>query len=89
MKTSLFFVLIAIFFLSSCKGRRVGAVCNDGWKSHATGRGACSHHGGVDYWVHERDDKQNYILLCEKSKCYSRQAHQNSCFAQFYTRPVI
>ena len=29
---------------------RSGAVCNDGWISSATGRGACSHHGGVRYW---------------------------------------
>ena len=26
---------------------RVGAICNDGWISRATGSGACSHHGGV------------------------------------------
>lgn len=30
---------------------RVGAICNDGSRSYATGRGACSHHGGVDYWL--------------------------------------
>jgi hypothetical protein len=29
---------------------RVGAKCRDGSSSNATGRGACSHHGGVDYW---------------------------------------
>lgn len=33
---------------------RVGARCKDGTGSNATGRGACSHHGGVDYWVTER-----------------------------------
>ncbi|HLV64128.1 hypothetical protein [Galbibacter sp.] len=32
---------------------RVGAVCNDGTTSNATGRGACSHHGGVAYWLVE------------------------------------
>ncbi len=32
---------------------RVGAVCNDGWNSKATGRGACSHHGGVHHWVYK------------------------------------
>ncbi|MDL5515052.1 hypothetical protein QSE00_24795 [Arenibacter sp. M-2] len=32
---------------------RIGAVCNDGSISRATGRGACSHHGGVDYWLYE------------------------------------
>tara|TARA_R110000850_G_scaffold108853_2_gene221382 strand:+ start:941 stop:1339 length:399 start_codon:yes stop_codon:yes gene_type:complete len=32
---------------------RIGAVCNDGTTSKATGRGACSHHGGVSYWLYE------------------------------------
>jgi hypothetical protein len=35
------------------KGSRIGATCRDGWDSDATGRGACSHHGGVRTWVHE------------------------------------
>ncbi|MGB1393395.1 MAG: SH3 domain-containing protein [Flavobacteriaceae bacterium] len=30
---------------------RTGAKCRDGSTSGATGRGACSHHGGVSYWV--------------------------------------
>ncbi len=30
---------------------RSGAICRDGWHSSATGRGACSHHGGVLYWL--------------------------------------
>lgn len=32
---------------------RVGAICRDGWRSYATGRGACSHHGGVSEWLYE------------------------------------
>ena len=44
-------LLIGVF--GGCRGERVGAVCNDGWKSGATGRGACSHHGGVDYWLYD------------------------------------
>mgnify|MGYP000880302937 FL=1 len=32
---------------------RVGAICRDGWRSSATGRGACSHHGGVSEWLYE------------------------------------
>lgn len=32
-------------------GYRTGAICKDGWRSSATGRGACSHHGGVAYWI--------------------------------------
>ena len=31
---------------------RIGAICNDGWRSHATGSGACSHHGGVSCWLY-------------------------------------
>ena len=31
---------------------RCGAVCHDGWVSSATGRGACSHHGGVHHWLY-------------------------------------
>lgn len=30
---------------------RTGAKCKDGTTSSATGRGACSHHGGVSYWI--------------------------------------
>ncbi|MFN8355259.1 MAG: hypothetical protein U0Y10_12465 [Spirosomataceae bacterium] len=33
--------------------RRVGAICCDGTRSDATGRGACSHHGGVCQWLYE------------------------------------
>lgn len=32
-------------------GYRTGAICRDGWRSSATGKGACSHHGGVSYWL--------------------------------------
>lgn len=38
--------------LSDCERYRIGAVCSDGWRSSATGSGACSHHGGVDHWVY-------------------------------------
>lgn len=31
---------------------RTGAECNDGSYSSATGRGACSHHGGVAVWLY-------------------------------------
>jgi hypothetical protein len=30
---------------------RTGAICADGWRSSATGSGACSHHGGVYKWL--------------------------------------
>jgi hypothetical protein len=31
---------------------RIGAICRDGTRSTATGSGACSHHGGVAYWLY-------------------------------------
>lgn len=34
-----------------CPNGRKGAMCNDGTTSTATGSGACSHHGGVRYWL--------------------------------------
>ncbi len=34
------------------EGEKIGAVCKDGTRSKATGRGACSHHGGVDHWIY-------------------------------------
>jgi hypothetical protein len=37
---------------SSSSGARTGAICNDGSRSSATGRGACSHHGGVAEWLY-------------------------------------
>jgi len=33
--------------------KRIGAVCRDGTTTSATGRGACSHHGGVRYWLYK------------------------------------
>ncbi len=33
---------------------RTGAICRDGWQSRATGRGACSHHGGVSRWLYSQ-----------------------------------
>ncbi len=35
----------------SSSGVRYGAICRDGTQSSATGRGACSHHGGVSMWL--------------------------------------
>jgi hypothetical protein len=33
---------------------RTGAICMDGSRSYATGRGACSWHGGVSEWLYNR-----------------------------------
>lgn len=37
---------------STPSGGRTGAICKDGSRSNATGRGACSHHGGVSRWLY-------------------------------------
>jgi hypothetical protein len=34
------------------QGGRIGAICNDGARSFATGSGACSHHHGVNHWLY-------------------------------------
>lgn len=42
------------FVVFTCASRqRVGAKCWDGSRSYSTGRGTCSHHGGVLYWKYE------------------------------------
>lgn len=33
---------------------RIGAICNDGWRSFSTGNGTCSHHRGVDHWLYRQ-----------------------------------
>jgi hypothetical protein len=35
------------------KGGRIGGICRDGTYTSATGRGAGSHHGGIQSWVYE------------------------------------
>ena len=46
-------VLAKKYYYQSMTTYRVGAVCNDGSDSYATGSGACSHHDGVSYWVED------------------------------------
>lgn len=54
MRKWLFLILIFGLLSGNCaSGRRIGAVCKDGTTTSATGKGACSHHGGVDHWLYE------------------------------------
>jgi hypothetical protein len=39
----------------SARHYRIGARCRDGWRSHATGSGACSWHGGAAEWLYADD----------------------------------
>lgn len=52
-KVFLVIVIIAFTLFTCASQHRVGCRCMDGTESYATGRGACSHHGGVMYWKHE------------------------------------
>jgi len=47
---------------------RIGATCNDGWQSSATGRGACSHHGGVRQWKYHESYKKTHSECMEFAK---------------------
>jgi hypothetical protein len=58
MKKLIIGLIVTSFLLTGCnRGKRVGAICNDGWQSSATGSGACSQHDGVDHWLYESDKK--------------------------------
>lgn len=46
------YILFAfIYFLVAACKKGQGAICRDGWRSHSTGSGTCSWHGGVDYYL--------------------------------------
>ncbi len=47
--------------VTTIRGDRIGAVCKDGTLSSATGRGACSHHGGVSRWRHSERQQVEII----------------------------
>ena len=51
-KIAIFSILVSfvVCFYTMASRERKGATCEDGWKSHSTGSGTCSHHGGVDHW---------------------------------------
>jgi hypothetical protein len=43
-------MMVGVASRAEAPRHRVGALCNDKTNSSATGRGACSHHGGVSCW---------------------------------------
>lgn len=64
MKISIFLLFFSLIFVNGCDKlkdypcdsthtKRIGAECNDGTRSNSTGSGACSNHGGVNYWICE------------------------------------
>ena len=52
-------------------GGRIGAMCMDGIRSSATGRGACSHHGGVAQWI-ESEFRQREIATTFLARNYGK-----------------
>ncbi len=51
------------------KERRTGAICADGTRSNATGRGACAGHGGVKQWLYASEqDEESEPFSKTKSK---------------------
>lgn len=48
---SKYIIITFIFILFTACKQGKGAICRDGWRSHSTGSGTCSWHGGVDYYL--------------------------------------
>ena len=53
--------IVATFLFLNPTQLKADAVCQDGWYSHSSGSGTCSHHGGVSYWV--TGEVTNYPVL--------------------------
>ncbi len=58
---------------------RVGAICRDGTRSSATGRGACSHHGGVSRWLYKETKKTNATIASICKNYYLEAESYNNC----------
>jgi hypothetical protein len=60
-------------------GGRTGAICMDRWKSEATGRGACSWHGGVAYWTYYETEYREVrdTFLAEHENIFWKLGHVN------------
>jgi hypothetical protein len=58
-------------------GHRTGAICQDGTRSYATGRGACSWHGGVAHWLYTETRYQEIrrTKLAKNEKAIRLSAH--------------
>lgn len=66
--------------ISSATSRyRVGAICRDGTRSSATGRGACSHHGGVSRWLYEEEKNTNATIAYICKNYFLEAEAYNNC----------
>jgi len=58
------YAITLFLVLWACKKGK-GAICNDGWRSHSTGHGTCSWHGGINHYVNPNEiEVFPTILLC-------------------------
>jgi hypothetical protein len=66
-------------------GYRVGAECNDGSRSSATGSGACSHHYGVARWItyEIRKQKKSETWLTRNEAALQLMGHVGAVLALF------
>jgi hypothetical protein len=63
-RTFQFGLLLTFLILTACRKGK-GAICNDGWRSHSTGSGTCSWHGGIDHYIdpNEIDGGKTALLI--------------------------
>lgn len=52
---------------------RIGAICRDNWRSHSTGRGTCSHHGGVKKWLYGSRIIADTVFIDKKIQPLARE----------------
>ena len=48
------------------KGKRIACICMDGEKQEKIGRGACSGHGGVRFWVNKTNDGEELLYPTQR-----------------------
>ncbi len=48
------------------QGRRMGAICMDDTRQDDAGRGACSGHGGVRYWIYQVSEDSTVLYPTER-----------------------
>ena len=59
-RAALAVIALALATMFGARAASADAICNDGTRSSADGSGACSHHGGGDYWLDGRGDPDDY-----------------------------
>lgn len=65
MRTFVGFLITITVVLTLGAAAQAEAVCNDGTSRRASGQGACSQHGGVEYLIEDPNDPHTDIRLPE------------------------